>query len=472
MLFSANLYAFGMHKRKEVILGSLYAAFAFLCLFSGDFLSMLIGLELMMVISSFIIFIGGIRSSLRSAKKYFLTHIMSSNMIIIGVAHLIVKNNSFAIVPVTELLNNASYSSVMLHIMLIGMLINIAAFPFSGWMVSYYPKASPAGFLYLISFTTKVSIVLLIKLFTGYELLQYVAIIMIIYAVGKATFEENLLSILCYLSIGSMGLMLLGISNGTPVAILATFSYLFVHILYKTLLSLSFVSIIDKTGHYDCRDLKKVRSKILIISFIIGAAMMINFPMSSSFYIKSSIASIFINDKIYFVTILLSFMSVFVLPWKKYLASKEYFTIELNIYTKIALLFMSLVVFIIAIAGKYLPILSNLKEFQTISLFNAAILNQAIIILSGLTLAIILQAKRSITKPINLIELIGDVLFYFYARWSNNKIEETNHNEPFAIETLERQIMSKLNSLHSQQTAIFIVFAIFIAMLILAAIKF
>ena len=57
----------------------------------------------------------------------------------------------------------------MLYIMLIGMLINIAAFPFSGWMVKYYPKASPSGFLYLISFTTKVSVILLAKIFLGLE---------------------------------------------------------------------------------------------------------------------------------------------------------------------------------------------------------------------------------------------------------------------------------------------------------------
>jgi len=44
------------------------------------------------------------------------------------------------------------------------------------------------------------------------------------------------LSLLCYLSIMAMGLMLLGVSYGSKPVILATVSYLFIHIIYKLLL--------------------------------------------------------------------------------------------------------------------------------------------------------------------------------------------------------------------------------------------
>ncbi len=74
VLFSANVYALGQNKKLELILGNAYAAFLFLCLLAGDFVSMFVGLELMMVVSSAIIFIGSLRPSLRFAKKYFLTH--------------------------------------------------------------------------------------------------------------------------------------------------------------------------------------------------------------------------------------------------------------------------------------------------------------------------------------------------------------------------------------------------------------
>lgn len=465
VLFSSNLYAFGQNKKPELILGSAYGAFAFFCLLAGDFVSIFVGLELMMVLSCAIIFIGGMRASLRSAKKYFLTHLMSSNMIIIGIAYLVTKNDSLALITISELLANPEYSTVILAIMLTGMLINIAAFPFSGWMVNYYPKASPSGFLYLISFTTKVSMMLLIKLFAGYEPLKYVAIIMVLYASVKAIFEDNLLSLLCYLSIMAMGLMLLGISHGSKPVILATVSYLFIHIIYKLLLSISIASIIDQTGINNCSELKKINCKVIIAGLVIGISMMINVPVTSSFYIKSSISHIFTGDPIYFVILFLSFMTIFALPWKKYFASREHINIKLNIYSKYSILLVSVILVIIGIAGRILPILSQIKTFKEISIFSIDLQKQIAIMLVTIGLAMLYSTKRKSTKPINLIEWIGKILFYFDAQWLKQTDKEYI-KEPLAIESLERQASSKLSSIHNQQTAIFVVFTIFIVMLI------
>ena len=114
VLFTTNLYAIGKDKKKEVILGSGYAASALLCLFAGDFLSMLVGIELMMLMSSLIIFVGDMRSSLRFAKKYFLTHLISGTMIMLGIAYLFTKNNNLELILITELLDNPEYSSTIL----------------------------------------------------------------------------------------------------------------------------------------------------------------------------------------------------------------------------------------------------------------------------------------------------------------------------------------------------------------------
>ena len=466
VLFSANLYALGQKKKPELILGSTYGAFAFFCLLAGDFISMFVGLELMMVLSSLIIFIGGMRASLRSAKKYFLTHLMSSNMIIIGITYLITKNNSLVLVPITELLGNPEYSTVMLAIMLTGMLINIAAFPFSGWMVNYYPKASPSGFLYLISFTTKVSMMLLIKLFAGYEPLKYIAIIMMLYASAKAIFEDNLLSLLCYLSIMAMGLMLLGVSYGSKPVILATVSYLFIHIIYKLLLSISIASIIDQADITNCSELKKIDCRVIIAGLVIGIATMINVPATSSFYVKSSISHIFAGDPIYFIILFLSFMTILALPLKRYFTSKECINIKLNIHSNYSILFVSLALVIIGIAGRILPILSQIKTFEEISIFSIDLQKQVAIMLVTVGLAMLYSTRRKSTRPINFTEWIGDVFFYFYAHWLSKQTDKEYIREPLAIESLERQVSSKLSSIHTQQTAIFVVFTIFIVMLI------
>lgn len=466
VLFAANAYSISQNKKLEVIFGSCYGAFAFMSLFANDFISMFIGLELMMVFSSAIIFIGGVRASLRYAKKYFMTHLMSSNMIIIGIAYLITKNNDLTIVPVTTLLDDPSYSSAMLYIMLIGMLINIAAFPFSGWMVKYYPKASPSGFLYLIAFTTKVSVILLAKIFLGIEEMKYIAIIMILYSSFKAIMEENIFSLLCYLSIMAMGLMLLGISIGTEEAILATTCYLFIHIVYKSLLSISAAILADEANINNCQDIKKISNKILLSGIVIGILMMVNIPLSSSFVVKSALSHLFHDSLTYITIIFLSFMMIFILPWKKYFSSAKSLDITLNIYSKISIIFMTLVLVVIAVGGKQIPVLNEVRQFNNLTIFNFDVFKQVIIILAGLLIANLYITKRKDTKPINFTEWLGNIFFELYANWMNIKFQKDSTGEPWAIENLEKQTANKLSSIHNQQNAIFIVFTIFIVMLL------
>ena len=466
VLFAANSYSIGQNKKLEIILGSCYGAFAFMSLFAKDFISMFIGLELMMVFSSAIIFIGGARASLRSAKKYFITHLMSSNMIIIGITYLITKNNDLTIVPATSLLDDPNYSSPMLYIMLVGMLINIAAFPFSGWMVKYYPKASPSGFLYLISFTTKVSVILLAKIFLGLEEMKYVAIIMIFYSSFKAMMEENIFSLLCYLSIMSMGLMLLGISVGTEEAILATTCYLFIHIVYKSLLSISAAILVDEGGINNCQDIKKINNKILLLGITVGILMMVNIPLSSSFTVKSALSHLFHDSLTYAAIIFLSFMTVFILPWKKYFRSSKSIEITLNIYSKVSIIFMTLTLVAIAVSGKHIPVLNEINSFNKMDIFSFDVFKQVIIIFTALFTAYLYMTSRKDTKPINFIEWLGDVFFELYANWMNIRVQKDETGEPWAFNNLEKQTANKLGSIHNQQNAIFIVFTIFIVMLL------
>jgi multicomponent Na+:H+ antiporter subunit D len=466
VLFAANSYSIGQKKKREIILGSCYGAFTLMSLFASDFISMFIGLELMMIFSSMIIFIGNNRASLRSAKKYFLTHLLSGNMILIGIAHLITKNNDLVIIPITELLNNPNYSPIMIYIMLIGILINIAAFPFSGWMVKYYPKASPAGFLYLIPFTTKLSVVLLANIFFGLEEIRYIAIIMIIYSSIKASMEENIFSLLCYLSIMTMGLMLIGISIGTEEALLATFSYLFIHIMYKSLLSISAAILSDEAGIIHYQQIKKINNKILLVGIITAILMMINIPIFSSFIVKSSISHLLGDNLTYLTTIFLSFMTVFVIPWKKQINFPNVVHIKLNLYSQISIVFMTLILVCITIFSTKIPVLNKINGFNNQEIFSLDVFKQLLIILVGIFASFLLHIKKRDTKPLNLLEWIGVFLFKFYRVKNQIPKNESLKKEELGIEILERQIIAKLNQVHNQQNAIFIVFSLFVVMLL------
>ena len=467
VLLAANLYSIGQNKKFELILGNFYAASTLLCLFAGDFLSLFIGLELMMLFSSSIIFIGEKRFSIRSAKKYFITHLTSSSLILLGIVHIISKSKSLALVNVASLMSNPEYSTVVLVIMLVGMLINIAAFPFSGWMVNYYQNALPSGFIYIISFTTKLSILLILKLFSGLFALKYIGVLMIIYASIKALRENSILRLLCYLSIMAMGLMLMGISIGSEAAISSVIYYLFIHILYKATLSICSASVIDVTGIIDCSDLKKISNNTIIIGTIIGIAMMINLPGTSALYIKSAISNLFSGEIFYLAPILLSLVTVYSLPWKNCLKKHvTYQRLVINNYTQASLIFMGSVLICFGLFGSKLMFLTNGTVLDYAGIFSFESLKQLIIISLGFYLALKYKIKKLHTKSINLVDWLGKRFLQLHSWLFSKNNEGTQDTEALSIGSLEYQISIKLAVLHNQKTAIFIVFIIFLTILI------
>ncbi len=464
VLLAANLYSIGQNKKLELILGTAYAASTFLCLFAGDFLSLFIGLELMMLFSSSIIFIGGSRSSIRSAKKYFITHFTSSSLILLGIVHIISKSKSLALVSATSLMSNPEYSNIILTIMLAGLLINTAIFPFSGWMVNYYQNASTSGFIYLISFTTKLSILLVLKLFAGLLALKYLGIIMILYSSSKTILENNILKLLCYLSIMSMGLMLICISVGNEIAITSVICYLFIHILYKALLSICAASLIDTIEITDCSDLKKINNTTIIIGAIIGIAMMVSMPGTWALHTKYAISHLFLGELFYIVPILLSLVTVYSLPWKNWLKRHESQAVSLSNYTQASIVFMSFILTCVGLFGGKLLFLINGTILDYADIFSFESVGQFIIISLGFYLALKYKIKKLHTKSINLIDWFGEILLQLYSFSKNNA--DTGTSESWSIESLEHQISTKLAVIHNQKTAIFIVFTVFLTILI------
>jgi len=159
-------------------------------------------------------------------------------------------------------------------------------------------------------------------------------------------------------------------------------------------------------------------------------------------------------------------MTIFILPWKKYIKSQETITIKLNIYSKTSILFMIIALFIVATASRYIPILKEIDRLSFGEILSFDVIKQFAIITSSLLIAILYMTNRKDSKPINFTEWLGDIFFYFYANWLNIRVQKEDSSEPWAIENLERQTTNKLKSIHNQQTAIFIVFTIFIIMLI------
>ena len=463
-LFAASLASISFNRKLEIILGNGYAAFSIMCVLSGDYLSLFVGLELMMILSTIIIFIGGNRHSTKAAKNYFFTHLVSGNLILSGLIYLISRTGSTEIFNISvenipELVD--IQRSFPIYLMLTGMVINIASFPFSGWMTNYYTEASSSGFLYLISFTTKVSVVILAKFFAGFEILKYIAVLMICYSLARVLFEDHILKFLCYYSIISMGFMTLGICTGDKEIFQSVICYLFIHIIYKSLLSICSVYYINATKIIRISNLIKTDNKIIITGAVLSLSMLLSLPLTIAYSAKTTISGAFSEGPIYILIFLLTFVTCYSLPWKQYfIKNTETFPIRLDIYGRINLITLSAILLFTIFCGHRFLHLNNAK------LFDYKTLLHLIIISCSIFASYIYFFKRNIQESVNLIELAGRLFIYLF-KLCINKIsiqEKQNNTEPLGFDNLKYLFFSKIKLLHNQQTAIFIVFSALVIM--------
>lgn len=466
VLLTANSYALGQKKYNELIIGCAYGAAVFISLLAQDFISMFAGLEIMMVMSSMIIFSGNKTGfiSINYAKKYFLTHLVTSNMILIGIAHIISTSNSSEIILVTNLMENPEYSHAILYVMFTAMVINIAAFPFSGWMVNYYKAASASGFLYLINFTTKLGLMLLIKVFYGFEPLKYIGLTMILYSGFKAIFEDNIFVLLCYLSIVAMGMMAIGISSGNKSALIGVTCYLFIHIIYKCLLSVVCATLRDRKGITLCLELGKFKNTILLISASIGISLMTNIPFSLSFYNKAGLSHLFSGNFFYIAILLSGVFTIISFPWKEVINHKKVIPLEMNIYNKFSLIFISLACFVTGFLWVFTPVSNIFYPLYEINNYSYEVLKQLAIYGVSIIIVISLNITRKESTSLNILEIIGYGFAYLYHYWKKDNPPESP-KENWRLDVLEEQLIKKLSILHNQQTAIFMVISLLIVML-------
>ncbi|MGL9718695.1 MAG: proton-conducting transporter transmembrane domain-containing protein [Wolbachia sp.] len=183
------------------------------------------------------------------------------------------------------------------NLIIIGLLINCACFPFSFWVVDTYPAASLHGASYLSLFTTKISFLVALlhtyNLWQDYaEILAFLGTITAIYGIIFASLEQNIRRFLAYSVVGQMGILIMTgsllsrLENAVPLlALNIIFS-----IAYQLLLIAVANSIILRTKVVNFNRVSKFMSVERMYA-LIAILTMAAFPGTAGFISKSYIAA-------------------------------------------------------------------------------------------------------------------------------------------------------------------------------------
>lgn len=443
----ANCYGASKRHDWSIIWGAVLFCGCITCIFAGELISLFLSIEVMMFASCFLIYFNGLANKLRGVKYYFITHLISSNIILIAISLVIANTGDYAFITFRELILNHNTSVAIVALLITGCLINIAATPFSIWMINSYQFACNTSFIYLYSLTSKISLIILVKLFYGFAILKYAGICTIIYAVIYAYRENNFKVLLCYLSLIQTGIVLVISGTMQLDAVDEVIGYIANNMVYSVLIAILISILDDNVIDLKCSNIKYVNNRVWNFASGFAIASFVYFPLTTSFMYKCAFVD-HLDILQYSVMILANIAIVIILPVKEYFASKDRIDLKLSRleFTGLA------IIVLVLIANNVIIVLERSSSPSFIS----NIVAQFILI----CICVIISFKLPIRK------LPSAKASGIYVALLHRLRQIMNPTKSIAKETGFTEIATTLNSfygkqiplIHNQQTAIAVVF--------------
>lgn len=277
-----GIYSAHNKSRTEALASMVYAGSALWVTFAADWVTFVFFWELLALASVFLILANRTQASRRAGLRYFLVHMFGGNMVLVGVLMKLSQGQ-------VAIENLAANPDAAFWFILVGVAINAAIPPLNGWLPDAYPEGTITGSVFLSSFTTKVAVYALIRIFAGTELLAWAGAIMAVYGVLYAVVENDMRRLLSYHIISQVGFMVCGVGIGTAMALDGATAHAFSHILYKSLLFMSAGAIIYMTGIRTINELGGLakRMPFVAVVFSIAAFSISGVPLFNGFISKS-----------------------------------------------------------------------------------------------------------------------------------------------------------------------------------------
>jgi len=282
-----GIYAYHIDDLTQQTSALIYAGGALGVAMAGDYFTFYVFWELMAVSSAYLIWARRTKETDAVGMRYLLVHIFGGSILLSGIIWHVTESGSLAI---THFPDEYTVASVL---MLIGISINAAIPPLHAWLADAYPKATITGAVFMSAFTTKSAVYVLIRMYSGWELLAYAGVVMALYGVVYAVLANDIRQILAYHIVSQVGYMVAGIGIGTEMAINGTTAHAFSHILYKSLLFMGAGAVLYATGKSKLTELGGFASKMKVVVFLymIGALSISGFPLFNGFISKSMVVS-------------------------------------------------------------------------------------------------------------------------------------------------------------------------------------
>ncbi|MFV0431172.1 MAG: proton-conducting transporter membrane subunit [Alphaproteobacteria bacterium] len=236
-----GIFSFKLIRKKEILSAYLYGAAAIATVLAGDLVALIITWEILAITSLILLWFSTENRAAAAAMRYGLWHFFGGVVLLSGIAWQMAVFGDISF-------NSVSLSHGSAWLILVGLWVNTGLFPFTSWVVDAYPKSSPAAAVFLSSFTTKTSIIIMLRIFAGEEIMLYPALITIVIATIYALFEDDMRRLLCWAILIQVGFMMSAVATGGQAAPIAVTAMAGIDILYKVPLFMAAGIALHYTG--------------------------------------------------------------------------------------------------------------------------------------------------------------------------------------------------------------------------------
>ncbi len=278
-----GIYSCHNENRMEALCSMSYAGCALGVTLAKDWMTMILFWEALAITSLFLIWCRNTPASRKAGFRYLLVHMLGGNLLLGGI-FLKVSQGDFLITNLSSGAHDIAFWAI-----LIGVAVNAAIPPVNAWLVDAYPEGTITGSVFLSSFTTKVAVYSLIRIFAGTELLMGFGCFMALYGAAYALMENDMRRLLGYHIISQVGFMVAGVGVGTAMAINGAAAHAYSHILYKSLLFMCAGAIIYATGIRKINQLGGMAKKMpfVAICFFVAGFSISGVPLFNGFISKT-----------------------------------------------------------------------------------------------------------------------------------------------------------------------------------------
>ncbi len=323
-LYGKKILYFEVHKNKIspfcsvflVCLAGLYGI-----ILTNDFFNLYVFIEIASLTTYSLISIGTTKKSLHAAFYYLIIGTIAATLILISIGYIYAASGTLNIddfINNFDHLKNLKSVKVACYLMFIGLFIKSGLFPFHSWLVKAYRHTNSFILPFIGSVSTKVYILIVLKLVylnfgTEYILqnnilqafLMTIGITAIIIAAFSALQQTDLRSMLVFSSISQIGYIFIAISIGTKTSFVSAVVFTLSHIIAKMALFIICGQVYYYKNTYDKNNLYMLYKEMpyMVTIFLINAASLIGIPLTAGFLGKASIIYALLSEKMWISTI-------------------------------------------------------------------------------------------------------------------------------------------------------------------------